>query len=132
MPAEHKIDHQLKIVFTVWSGDADDLELVSAFSRYLQSIINQCPAPYDEILDFSEAGTITASNSCIKTLARMAAARDVEGVKTRLAIVAGQKFAFGLGRMYAIYRELYSENSKEVRVYLHRSEAMEWMNSSRD
>jgi len=132
MPAEHKIDHQQKIVITIWCGDADDLELVSTFSKYLQSIINQCPVPYDEILDFSEAGTIKASNSCIKTLARMAAARDVEGVRTRLAIVAGRKFAFGLGRMYASYRDLYSENGKEVRIFLNCSDAMEWMNSNRD
>lgn len=132
MPAEHIIDHQQKIVSTVWHGDANDLELVSTFSRYLQDIHPQCLEPYDEILDFSEAGRVSASNECIKTLARMSAARDVEGIKTRLAIITGRTFTFGLARMYATYRDLYSENSKEVRVYLHRSEALEWIHSNRN
>jgi len=132
MPAEHKIDHKLKIIFTVWHGDADDLELVSTLACYYRDILTQCQEPYDEILDFSEAGRISASSKCIKTLARMSAARDVEGIKTRLAIITGRTFTFGLARMYSTYRDLYSENSKDVRVYMHRSEAMQWISSDRD
>jgi hypothetical protein len=97
---------------------ATDDALIAALSTY-QDDIRGLPAyrSYDEILDFTQASGFNVTTEGLKKLAHMAARTDIQGVRTRLAIIVNQPVAYGLGRMYEIYRGLLTDTSKEVRVF---------------
>lgn len=130
MPVQHKIDDDAKLITTVWSGDAVDSELLDALSKYQQNI-KSLPqyASYNEIVDFSGASNFLLSSEGIKKLAHMASIKDPQGVKTKLAIVVNKPIAFGLARMYEIYRSLLPSGSKEVRVFKNYQDCLQWIES---
>src|SRR5262249_21135131 len=62
-------------------------------------------AGYDELIDVSGVERIVQPSPVrIAELADLSARMDAEGALSRLAIVAPDDFAFGLGRMYQAYR----------------------------
>jgi hypothetical protein len=130
MPVLHKIDDEAKLITTIWSGDANDNELSDALADYQQNI-KSLPlyASYNEILDFSGASNFSLSSEGIKKLAYMASMNDPPGVKTKLAIVVNKPIAYGLARMYQIYRSLLPSGSKEVRVFKNYQDCLEWIGS---
>jgi hypothetical protein len=133
MPVQHKIDDDAKLITTIWSGDANDKELSDALADYQQNI-KSLPlyASYNEILDFSGASNLSLSSEGIKKLAYMSSMNDQPGVKTRLAIVVNKPIAYGLARMYQIYRSLLPSGSKDVRVFKNYQDCLEWIGSKRD
>ena len=130
MPVLHKIDDDAKLITTIWSGDAVDSELLDALAKYHQNI-KSLPqyASYNEILDFSGANNFLLSSDGIKKLAQMASLNDPQGVKAKLAIVVNKPIAFGLARMYEIYRSLLPSGSKEVRVFKNYQDCLQWIGS---
>jgi hypothetical protein len=130
MPVLHKIDDDAKLITTIWSGDAVDSELSDALAKYLQNI-KSLPlyVSYNEIVDFSGASNFLLSSEGIKKLAHMASIKDPQGVKTKLAIVVNKPIAFGLARMYEIYRSLLPSGSKEVRVFKNYQDCLKWIGS---
>jgi hypothetical protein len=130
MPATHKIDHELKLITTIWSGVAIDRELYEALLNYQQEIKTQPGLEtYNEIVDFSEATSFKLTPDGIVKLAGLAARKDVKGVKTKLAIIVRIPLAYGFGRMYEVYRSLVPNSFKDVGVFKTYSEAMEWLKS---
>ncbi|MFA7383548.1 MAG: hypothetical protein WC001_08860 [Desulfurivibrionaceae bacterium] len=129
MPAIHKIDNDLKIITTIWSGEVVDGELIDALSKYHQDIRKSSPSYcfFNEILDLSTAGDINLSSKGIRILVEKSVTMDVQGVKTKLAIIVSTPIAYGLGRMYSIYRGLASNSYKEVCVFKNYHDALEWI-----
>lgn len=133
MPVLHKIDDDAKLITTIWSGDAVDSELLDALAKYLQNI-KSLPlyASYNEIVDLTGASNFLLSSDGIKKLAHLASIYDPQGVKTKLAIVVNKPIAFGLARMYEIYRSLLPSGSKEVRVFKNYQDCLQWIGSKGD
>jgi hypothetical protein len=133
MPAIHKINHKLKLIITTWTGVAVDHELSAALLKYQQDIKNQPDLrSYNEIVDFSEASSFKLTPEGITKLASIAAKRDVKGIKTKLAIIVCIPLAYGLGRMYEIYRSLVPNSFKEVGVFKNYQDALAWLNCGTD
>jgi len=133
MPAIHKIDHKLKLIVTTWSGVAVDQELSAALLKYQQDIENQPELrAYNEIVDFSETSSFKLTPEGITKLASIAANRDLKGIKTKLAIIVCIPLAYGLGRMYEIYRSLVPNSFKEVGVFKNYQDALAWLNYGAD
>ena len=128
MPALHKIDDGMKLITTIWSGEASDAELVNALIRYQQDI-KSLPVyhSYNEIADFSGAGAFKLSADGLRKLVQIATESDVRGVKTKLAIIVSEPVAYGLARMYEAYRTFKANASKEVRVFRNYSNALKWI-----
>jgi|ERR1700690_4345168 len=128
MPARHKIDDNKRLITTVWFGEAVDSELIDALTKYQRDIKSQPDYfAYNEIVDFSQASSFKLSTQGIMTLAHIATNADIQGIKTKLAIVVNNSLAFGLGRMYVIYRSLVPSGLKEVRVFMNYRDALEWI-----
>jgi hypothetical protein len=81
-------------------------------------------------VDFSTTSGFSLSSDGVRILVQKAAAMDVQGVKTKLAIIVSIPVAYGLGRMYEMYRSLVPNNSKEVRVFKNYRDALEWINNT--
>ncbi len=128
MPAQHTIDNGNKRITTTWSGEATDGELIDALLKYQQNIRSRPDySSYDEIVDFSGVSVFNLTTDGILRVAQMAAGTDPREVRTRLAIVVTMPFAYGMGRMYGIYRGLIHSAEKEVRVFKNYSDALEWI-----
>ena len=128
MPAQHKIDNDVKLITTIWYGEANDTELIDSLLKYHQEIkSNPDYSSYNEVVDFSKASGFKLSTNGIAKLVEIAASTDIEGVKTKLAIIVSAPFAYGLARMYEAYRSLKPSVSKEVRVFKTYDESLEWI-----
>ena len=62
-------------------------------------------------------------------LARLSAAMDAGAPPSKLAVVAPQDLAFGLGRMYQAHRDLESRSTKQVGVFRTMAEAQAFLAS---
>jgi hypothetical protein len=127
MPAEHKIDADQKLIITTWTGEVFDNELIKALSAYQQTIKSRPEyATFDEIVDFSKGEHFHLSISGIQRLVEIAATADAR-VKTKLAIVVNTPVAYGLARMYQVYRSFIPSATKVLRVFKTFDEAHEWI-----
>jgi hypothetical protein len=124
MPIEYQIDHSRRVVFAKGVGAFTSEELF-AYQREVWS--RPEVAGYNELADISEVETVVHPVSDqIRKLADLSASMDVSST-SKFAIVAPYALAFGLGRMYEIYREMNERSTKEVRVFRTREEALEWL-----
>ena len=131
MPAKHHIDDNNKLVITTWAGKLDDNEMIQIYLQYLKNI-KTLPQyiPYNEIADFSKADEINLTVEGIKRVGEIASTADCEDVKTKCAIVVNSNLAFGLARMYQVYRSFSPRANKQLRVFKHEQDAREWLKSS--
>lgn len=85
-------------------------------------------AGYDELIDMSEVGHIAMESvDRVRELASLAASTDSALLGSRLAIVAPKSLAFGLGRMFATFRELDLTSRKHVEVFRSVEEALAFL-----
>ncbi len=128
MPAHHVIDNKNKLIVTTWEGDVVDIDLIEALTKYQQDI--QCRPQYlgyNEIVDFSNVGKIKVTTEGIKNIGRTASTTDQNGIDRRLAFIVSSELAFGLARMYEVYRSFTRKTNKEVRTFKKKSDAYEWV-----
>ena len=128
MPAKHHIDDNNKLIITKWMGKLDDAEMIRVYLEYLKSI-KTLPqyTSYNEIADFSKADKISLSVEGIKKVGEIASTADRDDVKTKFAIVVNSNLAFGLARMYQVYRSFSPRANKELRVFKKETDAFEWI-----
>ena len=128
MPVNHQINNELQLIITTVTGKAVDEELIIAMEKYQRDIRSKSDYTiYNEVLDFSKLTKIKLTNGGIKTIAKMASINDQAAVKTKLALIVKSSFAFGLARMYQIYRGLNPKANKEVRIFKKGHDAFEWI-----
>ena len=83
---------------------------------------------YDELVDMSEVEQIALpSVGRVRTLARLSATMDPSSPSSKLAIVAPEDLAFGLGRVYEAYRELNAQSTKRVGVFRSLADALTFL-----
>lgn len=125
MPIEFSIDHEKRLVLAKGSGTLTD-EDVFSYQREVWS--RPEVAGYSELMDMSEVKQIALpSMDRVRDLAKLSASMDTEEVASKFAIVAPSDLAFGLGRMYEMYRDLQARSSKQVGVFRTRKEALEFL-----
>jgi hypothetical protein len=85
-------------------------------------------AGYNELMDMSDVMQIALpSIERVRDLAKLSASMDVDKSGSKFAIVAPADLAFGLGRMYEMYRDLQSQSTKQVGVFRTLKEAWEFL-----
>jgi hypothetical protein len=115
MPIEYRIDHERRLVFVKGRGILTD-EDIFGYQREVWSRPDVCS--YNELMDMSEVEHIAlASGTRVHDLAQISAGMDAKSAVTKFAIVAPSDEAFGLGRMYQMYRELEGQGTKQVGVF---------------
>ena len=128
MPAYHTIDHTSKLIVTTWTGEVTDAEFFEALKKYQDEIQrNQNFSGYNEVLDLTNIASINLSSEGIEHLAERASLTDTDSYHRRFAIIVGSPLAYGLARMYAIYRGLIKSRTKTLRVFNDRKKAFEWV-----
>jgi hypothetical protein len=125
MPFDYRLDPDCRVLVTTGRGTITDGD-VFAYQRELGARPDL--AACDELIDMSGVAQIALpSAERVRKLADLAVESDVPAAAARLAIVAPDDFAFGLGRMYAAYRETNPRSTKQVGVFRSRADALEWL-----
>ena len=125
MPIEYRIHHAKRIVIVRCRGVMMEQE----FFEYQRDVWSRPEvAGFDELVDMNDVDRIIApSEQAVRDLANLSASMDAPGTTSKFAIVAGDRLAFGLGQMYGARRDFNSKSSKEVRVFVVRAQALEWL-----
>jgi len=125
MPIEYRIDHDRKLIVAKGRGTVTDPDVFA----YQGDVLSRADvAGYDELIDMSEVEHITMQSvDRVRELASLSARMDGVSPASKLAIIAPGALAFGLGRMYATYRELNPWSRKQVEVFGSVGEALAFL-----
>lgn len=125
MPIEYRIDHDHRLVIAKGEGTLRDRDVFD----YQRDVWSRADvAGYDELVDMSGVKHIKIPSSArVKDLADLAADMDPPQGSSKFAIVAPTDLAFGLGRMFEIYRGLNPRSNKQVAVFRTMKEALSWL-----
>jgi len=125
MPIEFSIDHEQRLVRAKGRDTLTD-EDVFSYQREVWSLPEV--AGYNELMDMSEVQQIALpSIDRVRDLAKLSASMDTAKTGSKFAIVAPADLAFGLGRMYEMYRDLQAQSTKQVGVFRTLKEALEFL-----
>lgn len=125
MPFLYRIDSIVRVVVTAGHGTITEAD-VFGYQREVWS--RSDVAGYDELIDMTRVTMIDApSSGRVRDLAALSADMDSTVTGTRLAIVAPDDLAYGLGRMYQNYRELNPQSRREVGVFRTMEEALAFL-----
>jgi hypothetical protein len=125
MPISYRIDHDKRLVVALGYGlftpaDVFDYQR-AAWSR--PEVVG-----YDELGDMTHVTEVSLPSARrIQELASVAARMDDAAAPSRFAIVAPGDLAFGLGRMFQVYREADERGAKEVGVFRTLKEALAFL-----
>ena len=125
MPIEFSIDHEQRLVRAKGRDTLTD-EDVFSYQREVWSLHEV--AGYNELMDMSEVQQIALpSIDRVRDLAKLSASMDTAKSDSKFAIVAPADLAFGLGRMYEMYRDLQARSTKQVGVFRTLKESLEFL-----
>jgi len=129
MPFEVNIDHQRRLVASVWRGNVDVSECVS----YIDGVWGD-PAvqAYNELVDFRDVEHFDLQTEDIERLVFRSRAVADPGARARSAMVASDAVVFGLSRMYVSLRDVDDEHRREWRVLEDYDEAVRWLDGDSD
>ena len=128
MPANHHIDHDTRIILTTWEGIADDSEFIEALDNYQNNIQNHPDyIDYNEVVDLTHTSSIKITTKGIKKIGTIASKTDQNKPDRKLALIVNSNLAFGLARMYIVYRSFSKNANKNIRVFKNEKNAFEWI-----
>jgi hypothetical protein len=125
MPIDYLIDHDRRFVQARGRGILTDADVFG----YQHEVWSRPEVSgYDELVDLSEVEQIALpSVGRLRTLARLSATMDPSSPLSKLAIVAPEDLAFGLGRVYQAYREVNDQSTKRVGVFRSLADALTFL-----
>ena len=125
MPISYRVDHETKVVVCVGHGIFSDSDVFG----YQQEVWSRKDVQgYSELVDMTRVERIALpSADRVKDLASLASGMDDPNSKSRMAVVAPDNLAFGLGRMFQAYRELDRRSTKEVGIFRTMEEALAFL-----
>lgn len=125
MPMSYRIDHDRRLVITQGHGILRDHEIFG-YQREVWS--RPEVAGFNELVDMTAVTQILVpSLERVRDLAELAAEMSRTAPRTKMAIVAPDDLAFGLGRLFETFRESASPGVKPVAVFRTMPEALDWL-----
>jgi hypothetical protein len=125
MPLEYQIDHERRLVMATGHGTLTDQDV---FGYQCDVWSRPELMGYNELVDMTAVDDIALpSTQRVRDLAALSAAMDSPQTSSRFAIVAPEKLAFGLARMFQIYREMDPRSTKKVAVFRSLEAAEAWL-----
>jgi len=131
MATKHIIDDQEKLLITLCDGEANDKEFIHSLKKYQREIQNDPKyINYNELVNFSEVTSIKISITGLITLSQIASSTDNEQAIRKVALIVSSNVAFGLARMFEVYRSFEKNACKKIRVFRKEHEAYTWLRNN--
>lgn len=122
MPIESQFDRERNVLFVTFGDGVTDAEL-EAFAMGLARD-GQVPPGRDELFDLRQVTGTTVESGTLERIARQFDRTDVAPERSRVAFVASGDVAYGLSRMYQVFR---SRSPVDLRVFRDMEEAKRWL-----
>ena len=125
MPIEYEVDHERRVVVARGKGVLAQEDFVA-----YQNVAWSRPdvTGYSELVDMRGVEDVVLPTADgMRALASLSAGMDAHHGSTKMAIIASQDFAYGLGRMYEAYRSFQPASTKEVAVFRTPREALAFL-----
>jgi hypothetical protein len=123
MPLSYAIDKQHKLVTSTASGVVTYSDITSHQSR-LKNDPDFDPT-FDQLVDGTAVTHIELTTDNVRAIAR----QRLFAAGARQAIATGSEFAYGMARMFELYRDS-AGTGRLVRVFNGREAAQEWLQHS--
>jgi hypothetical protein len=125
MPIHYQIHTDKRLVVARGSGVFTDEDVF----RYQREVWSRPEvAGFDELVDMTAVESIAVPSAArVRDLAALSASMDPPSAPSRMAIVAPQDIAYGLGRMYEANREMDERSTKKVEVFRTLEEALAFL-----
>ena len=131
MPAKHTINTDAKLLITEWEGDAIDIDFIEALKKYQSDIQSQNEyRNFNEIVDLTKVTSFKLTTDGLRNIGSIAANTDSHDAVTKLAIIVPSKFAYGLARMYEVYRSFSNKSTKNIHIFRNETDALHWINEA--
>ena len=124
MPLSFDIDKRRRLVISTASGIVTYAE-IAAHQVGLKNHPDFDPS-FDQLIDGTGVTKVAVTVEEIRTVAR----QRIFGADSRQAFATSSDFAYGLARMFELYREA-SGSGRPVRVFNNLEAAQEWLDVSR-
>jgi hypothetical protein len=125
MSIEYHIDHGRRLVLVNASGKLTPEDFFN-YQRNVWSLPEV--RGFNELVDMSKVEEILSPTfERISELAKLSANMDDNTISTKFAIVAPDTFAYGMGRLYEVFRNVNPRSTKKVRVFRSMQEAIDWI-----
>jgi len=125
MPIEYRIDHGRRLVLASASGKLTAEDLFN-YQRNVWSLPDV--RGFNELVDMSKVEEISSPTfENISKLSKLSAYMDDKTISTKFAIVASDTFAYGMGRLYEVFRNVNPRSTKKVSVFRSMQEAIDWI-----
>ena len=129
MPANHHIDNEAQLIITTWEDVGRDRDFIEAIKKYQKDIQNHPDfSSFNEVVDLSKITGIKLTIEGIKNIGKIASTTDKKEINRKLALIVSSNLAYGLARMYEVYRSYAKRAHKEIRIFKNKKEAFEWVN----
>jgi hypothetical protein len=119
MPTFYKIDKERRVVLTSGSGRLTLADSLAHQNRLLND--PDFDPTFSQIADYTQFTQFDLSANDIRQLAE----RSVFSPQSRRALIVPNDFAFGLGRMFQILRDIAGEQG--IGVFRNLEEALDWV-----
>ena len=131
MSAKHHIDNKAKLIITRWDGEAVGIDFIEAIKKYQRDIQNHPDyINYNEVVYLSKVTNIKLTRANLKNIGEVASRTDQAENKRKLALIVSSNKAFFFARMYTMFRALFQNSNKDVRVFNNENEAFEWVKNT--
>jgi hypothetical protein len=125
MPIVYSIDHDRRLVLARGHGVFTDEDV---FGYQCEVWSRSDVAGYNELIDMTGVERVVLQSVArVRELAGLSAHMDARTPASKLAIVAPDDLAYGLGRMYEVYRGLEPESTKQVSVFRSMADALAFL-----
>jgi len=130
MPIDVRIDAERRLVVASAHGEMTDEDVFG----YQRSVWSRPEVQgFNEIVDMTAVRHIALPHpDRVRDLAELSASMDPSHTSSRMAIVAPDDFAYGLGRMFGLHRKNEELSTKQVGVFRTLEEAMAWLGVARE
>jgi hypothetical protein len=124
MPAFYKIDRERRLVMSTGAGILTMAEILAHQNKLAND--SDFDPDFSQLMDFTQVTQIALNANDVRRLAQ----RSIFSPQSRRAFIMANDAAYGLGRMYEIFRESAGEHG--IGVFRNLEEALDWILSKRE
>jgi hypothetical protein len=121
VPIVYRYEPATRIVRIEFSGEIAEAELVDVAHRLATD--SSLPPGHRELVDLRGVERTSVTSAALRHVAGLFTRTDGRADRTRVAVCAPADLAFGLSRMYEVYRE----PAGKLRVFRTIEEASAWL-----
>ncbi len=127
MPIACRMDSDLRLTVTTWSGQVGDAEAIAAYVTLFSN--PDWSSGFRELTDLRRADLSKLTTLALATILDITRRVITPEHRLRTAVIASEQMPVSLARMY---ERLASETPEEIKVFRGKAQALSWLGAPMD